>query len=141
LRLVGSNTVRYLFWLRWRSRPAPGSPKLGLARCVFLVTASGLLPTWLIVQANPDWRAVAWLLAGQTVVFSLWVIYWSGGRTWLRHFAFNICLILAAVPWPTFLESGVVHALARLSALVTVGGWNLLRIAAAQPPNGLGGLR
>ena len=58
----------YLFWLRWRSRPAPGGPKLGLASYVFWVTALGLLPTWLIVQANPDWRVVAWLLAGQTVI-------------------------------------------------------------------------
>jgi len=46
----------YLFWLRWRSRPAPGAPKVGLARCVFWVTALGLLPIWLIVQANPDWE-------------------------------------------------------------------------------------
>jgi len=125
----------YLFWLRWRSRPAPGTPKLGVARCIFLVTAFGLLPTWLIVQANPDWRAVSWLFAGQTVTLSLCVIYWSGGRAWLSHFAFSICLILAAVPWPTFLESGAVHALTRLSTLVTVGALNLLRIAAVQHGN------
>jgi hypothetical protein len=97
----------YLFWLRWRSRPALGAPKPVLARYIFWVRALGLSPTWLIVQANPDWRAVAWLLAGQTVILSLCVIYWCGGRTWLGHFAFSICLILAAVPsWPTFLENG-----------------------------------
>jgi exosortase len=125
----------YLFWLRWRSRPAPGAPKLGLARCVFLVTAFGLLPTWLIVQANPDWRVVAWLLAVQTVTLSLCVIYWSGGRPWLDHFAFSICLILAAVPWPTFIESRVVQTLTHLSTLVTVGALNLLRMAAVQHGN------
>jgi Transmembrane exosortase (Exosortase_EpsH) len=63
----------YLCWLRWRSRPAPGAPKLGLARYVFWVTALGLLPTWLIVKANPDWRVVARLLAGQRVILSLCV--------------------------------------------------------------------
>jgi exosortase len=125
----------YLFWLRWRSRPAPSAPKLGLARCIFLVTAFGLLPTWLVVQANPDWRTVSWLFAGQTVTLSLCLIYWSGGRAWLSHFAFSIGLILTAVPWPTFFESGVVHALTRLSTLATVGGLNLLRIAAVQNGN------
>jgi exosortase len=125
----------YLFWLRWRSRPSPDAPKLGLARCVFLVTAFGLLPTWLIVQANPDWRVVAWLLGGQAVALSLCVIYWSGGRAWLRHFAFSICLILAAVPWPTFLESAVVQALTHLSTWVTVTALNLMRIAAVQHGN------
>jgi hypothetical protein len=118
----------YLFWLRWRSRPGPGAPNVGLARYVFWVTALGLLPTWLIVQANPDWSVVAWLLAGQTVILSLCVIYWCGGRAWLRHFAFSICLILAAVPWPTFLENGAVRALTRLSTSVTVGALNLLGI-------------
>src|ERR1700761_7950278 len=29
----------YLFWFRWRSRPAPAAPQLGLARYVFWVTA------------------------------------------------------------------------------------------------------
>ena len=125
----------YLFWLRWRSRPAPGAPKVGLARCVFWVTALGLLPIWLIVQANPDWSVVAWLLAGQTVILSLCVIYWCGGRAWLSHFACSICLILAAVPWPTFLENGAVHALTRLSTLVTVGALNLLGITAVQHGN------
>ena len=125
----------YLFWLRWRSRPAPGAPKVGLARCVFWVTALGLLPIWLIVQANPDWSVVAWLLAGQTVILSLCVIYWCGGRAWLSHFAFSICLILAAVPWPTFLEDGAVHALTRLSTLVTVGALNLLGISAVEHGN------
>ncbi|MBV8101724.1 MAG: exosortase/archaeosortase family protein [Verrucomicrobia bacterium] len=125
----------YLFWLRWGSRPAPGAPNVGLARCAFWVTALGLLPIWLIVQANPDWSVVAWLLAGQTVILSLCMIYWCGGTVWLRHFGFSICLILAAVPWPTFLESGAVHALTRLSTLVTAGGLNLLGIPALQHGN------
>jgi exosortase len=125
----------YLFWLRWRSRPAPDAPQLGLVKCILWLTALGLLPTWLIVQANPDWRVVAWLLAGQTVILSLCVIYWSGGRAWLGHFAFSICLILAAVPWPTFIKSGVVHAVTQLSTSVTVGALHLLRIAAVQHGN------
>jgi exosortase len=128
----------YLFWLRWQSRPAPGRPKAVLPGVVFVLTALGLLPTWLIVQANPDWRVTAWLLAGETVGLSLVVIYWTGGRVWLRHYAFGVCLILTAVPWPTFLESAVVHSLTQLSTGVTVSGLNLLGIEAVQRGNVIG---
>jgi exosortase len=128
----------FLFWLRWQSRPAPGEPRVGLARVVFALTALGLLPTWLIVQANPDWRVMAWLLAGETVGLSLAVIYWVGGRVWLGHYAFSVCLILTAVPWPSFLGSAVVHALTQLSIGVTVGGLNLLGIEAVRHGNIIG---
>ena len=125
----------YLIWLRWRSRPAPGVPQLAAARWVFGVAALGLLPTWLIAQVNPDWRVIAWLLADETVVLSLCVVYWMGGRAWLGHFAFSVCLILTAVPWPTVFEKGVVHALTQLSTVVTVGALNLMRIDAVQHGN------
>jgi exosortase len=128
----------YLFWLRWRSAPALGNPKVGLARVGFAVAAFGLLPTWLIVQANPDWRLMAWLLAGETVGLSLAVIYWVGGTVWVCHFAFSVCLILTAVPWPSFLERAVVHALTQLSTGLTVGGLNLLGIEAVQRGNVIG---
>ncbi|MGA7125695.1 MAG: exosortase/archaeosortase family protein [Chthoniobacterales bacterium] len=128
----------FLFWLRWQSRPAPGEPRVGLARVVLAVTALGLLPTWLIVQANPDWRVMAWLLAGETVGLSLAVIYWMGGRVWLGHYALSVCLILTAVPWPSFLESAVVHALTQLSTGVTAGGLNLLGIEAVRHGNIIG---
>jgi exosortase len=125
----------YLFLLRWWSRPVPGVAKKGPVRWVFCVTALALLPTWLIAQANPDWRVSAWLLVCETIVLSLCVIYWIGGKVWLGHFGFSICLILAAVPWPTFLEHGLVRALTELSTLVTVGSLNLLRIHAVQHGN------
>jgi exosortase len=128
----------YLFWLRWRSRPAPGARKGGLARVGFAFTALGLLPTWLIVQANPDWRVMAWLLAGETVGLSLAIIYWLGGRVWLGHYAFSVCLILTAVPWPSFLERVVVHTLTQLSTAVTVSGLHLLGIEAVQHGNLIG---
>jgi exosortase len=125
----------YLFWLRWRSRPLPGVAKIGPARWVFCFIALGLLPTWLVAQANADWRVVAWLLTVQTVLLSLCVVYWSGGKVWLGHFAFSICLILAAVPWPSSLENAVVHWLTQLSTLVTVSALNLMRIGAWQHGN------
>jgi exosortase len=128
----------YLFWLRWRSRPTASAPKLGWVRWTVGLTAFGLLPTWLIAQVNPDWRVVAWLLAAETVVLSLCVIYLMGGRSWLRHFAFSICLILAAVPWPTFFEEGITRVLTQLSTVATVCALNLVRIDAVQHGNLIG---
>jgi exosortase len=127
----------YLFWLRWRGRPMNTVPKAGAVRLVFCLTALAILPTWLIGQANPDWRVVCWLLASETVLLSLCAIYLLGGKGWLVHFAASICLILAAVPWPSLLERGVVHGLTRLSTEVTVGALNLLRIPALQHGNAI----
>jgi exosortase len=128
----------YLLWLRWRSRPAVSVPRLGWTRWAFALIAFGLLPTWLIAQVNPDWRAVAWLLAGETVGLSLGVIYLMGGRVWVKHFGFSICLILAAVPWPTSLERGIVEALTQLATVATVGALNVMRIDAVQHGNLIG---
>jgi exosortase len=125
----------YLFWLRWLSRPAVSVPKLGWTRQALALIAFGLLPTWLIAQVNPDWRAVAWLLAGETVGLSLGVIYLMGGMAWVKHFGFSICLILAAVPWPTSLERGIVQALTQLATVATVGALNTMRIDAVQHGN------
>jgi exosortase len=122
----------YLFWLRWSSRPVPELPKTDAIKNVVWLIALGLLPTWLIVQANPDWRVSAWLLAGQTVVLSLGVIYWFGGKAWLQHFAFSVCLILTAVPWPSFLENGVVRTLTQVSTVFTVEALNGLGVHAVR---------
>jgi exosortase len=125
----------YLFFIRWRSRPAAQRPAAGWVRLIFGVAAFGLLPTWLIAQANADWRVVAWLLTAEVVGLSLCTIYWIGGRPWLRHFAFSICLIAAATPWPTFLESKIVHVLTQLSTVLTVGALNLWHIDAVRHGN------
>jgi exosortase len=125
----------YLFWLRWRSRPEGGVTRPKLARVVIGLTAGALFPTWLIAQGNPDWRIIAWLLTSETVLLCLGFIYLIGGRPWLAHFAWSICLILAAVPWPSFLESGAVQVLTRLSTTVTVGTLNLVGIDAVQQGN------
>jgi hypothetical protein len=61
------------------------------AEWVFWIAGFALLPTWLVEQPNPDWRVVSWLLGLEVVILSLCGIYFVGGRSWLRHFAFSIC--------------------------------------------------
>ena len=86
-------------------------------------------------QANPDWRLIAWGLAVETVALSLAVIYFAGGRSWVRHFGFCLCLILAAVPWPGELEEPLVQGLTQASTVVTVAALNLFHINAVQHGN------
>jgi exosortase len=125
----------YLFLIRWRNRPRTEIPDLRVTRWIFWIAGFGLLPTWVIAQSNPDWRLICWLLAVETVALSLCAIYFTGGTSWLRHFAFSICLILTAVPWPYAFEETVVHGSTQLSTALTVAALNLLRIHAVQHGN------
>jgi len=125
----------YLFVLDWKSRPDPEKPKSRLPRWIFCFAAFALLPTWLIAQANPDWRLIGWLLAFETVSISLCGIYVIGGSSWVKHFAFAICIILAAVPWPGILQSALIQGLTKLSTTLTVAVLNLLQIHAVQHGN------
>lgn len=125
----------YLFLIRWRSRPPAEIQSLRAAAGIFYAAGLALLPTWVIAQPNPDWRLVSWLLALETVVLSLCAIHFVGGTSWLKHFAFSICLILTAVPWPGALEEAAVKVLTRFSTSLTVTALNLLQIHAVQQGN------
>jgi exosortase len=125
----------YLFLIRWRSRPPAESQVSRLATWIFCVAGFALLPTWVIGQANSDWRLISWFLAGETVALSLCAIYFVGGTPWLRHFGFSICLILTAVPWLTFMEKASVRGLTEASTAITVALLNLFQIPASQHGN------
>ena len=108
----------YLFWLRWQDRP----PRSQIANSAALAMAIGalllLLPVRLFEIANPEWRLLAWVHAAAVVVLTLLLIYWAGGKAWLRHFAFPVAFIFVAVPWPTSLETPVIQGLMRIVARV-----------------------
>src|SRR5271165_4631986 len=125
----------YLFLIRWRSRPPAEVAHSGVARWVFLMAGFALLPIWLIEQANPDWQLISWLLAFEIVALSLFAIYFVGGRSWLRHFAFSICLILTAIPWLSTVEWIVVQGLTQAATGLTVAALNLFQIPAMQHGN------
>ena len=61
----------YLFLMRWRTRPSAEVAKAAKGRWVFWIAAFALPPTWLVEQANPDWRLLNWLLASEIVALSL----------------------------------------------------------------------
>jgi exosortase len=116
----------YLFWVRWQDRPAPevrgqksvvGSKTL-TASAIAIVSLFLLLPVRLFVVANPEWRLLAWIHALVVVTLTLLLLWWTGGKAWLRYFAFPVLFIFIAVPWPTALETPVIQGLMRVAARV-----------------------
>src|SRR5438874_1088160 len=116
----------YLFWLRWQDRPPPEipSPKSQIPNHRILAGVVGftalllLLPLRLFEIANPEWRLLAWGHALAVVTLTLLLLWWAGGKAWLRHFAFPVVFIFIAVPWPTALETPVIQGLMRIVAHV-----------------------
>ncbi len=116
----------YLFWLRWDDRPdiGPGrtsslaTPKRsegGSHPLQFVVAAALLLflilPIRLIEVANPDWRPFSWAHALVVVSLTMILIGWTGGKPWLRHFAFPVLFFLVSVPWPSDIEQPIIQGL------------------------------
>jgi exosortase len=125
----------YLFLIRWRTRPPPELAHSAVARWIFWTAGFALLPTWLVEQSNPDWRLINWLLALEIVAISLCAIYFVGGKSSLRHFAFSICFILVSVPWLAAAEEFIIHGLTQAATVVTVAALNLVQISAVQHGN------
>jgi exosortase len=125
----------YLFLICWRTRPPVELAKGTVGRWVFWMAGFALPPTWLVEQANPDWRLLSWLLASEIVALSLCTIYFTGGRSWLRHFAFSICFILVSVPWLAAVEDFVIQGLTQAVTAITVAFLNLFHISAVQHGN------
>lgn len=119
----------YLFSERWKNRPDPAPFRLQSALLVFaILLAFMLLPLRVIQEANPDWRLISWAMAGFSLLLCFCTILHAGGLPWLRHFAFPLCFILIAVPWPTPLEQNIVQKLMNAVTEVTVEalGWSAI---------------
>jgi exosortase len=126
----------YLFWKRWRSRPAPSSPSLrAFAICAIALGAALFLPVRFVSEANPDWRLLSWTMALLAAGISLCSIYLAGGRPWLRHFAFPVLFFLVAVPWPVRFEQTVIQDLMRVVTAINVTMLQLAGVPALQHGN------
>ena len=116
-----------LFYFRWQTRPAPDATprKRGFAVGTAWFCLALLFPLRIIEEANPDWRLLSWVLAFDVIAISLLSLVAVGGLSWLKHFAFPVCLPLAAVPWPVRFESVVVQNMMRgvAYAAVEIAGW------------------
>ena len=126
----------YIFWRRSETAPPPSPPDHRiLAGLLIILAAAFLIPVRLIQEANPDWRLLSWAMAVSVGVITACGIYLSGGRRWVRHFAFPILFFFVAVPWPTNLEQFVIQGLMRVDALINVEVLNAIGIPAVQLGN------
>jgi len=126
----------YIFWQRSENAPSPSPPDRRILGGLLIILASAfLIPVRLIQEANPDWRLLSWAMALSVGFISACGIYLSGGRRWVRHFAFPILFFFVAVPWPTNLEQFVIQGLMRIDALINVEILNAIGVPAVQLGN------
>jgi exosortase len=130
----------YLFWMRWEDRP-PAAPtreirhsKFEIRNLIALAIAVPalllLFPLRLIEVANPDWRLLSWAHTIAAVTLTLVLVWWMGGKPWLRHFAFPILFVLVAVPWITGIEQPIIQGLMPLVASIATETLSLFGIPA-----------
>ena len=123
----------YLLWQRWPNRPEPGTARRLPTLTILAICALLLLPTRLIVEANPIWRAGSWAMALLFVILTLGLVYLAGGKSWLRHFGFPVVFFLIAVPWPSLWEGAVVQTLMRVNTGIVVEVLTALGVPAPCP--------
>jgi exosortase len=131
-----------LFWLRWEDRPEPAQPeasnlksqipnqRIAISVAVFALALLLLFPIRLFEIGNPDWRPLSWAHAAVVATLTLLYIWYRGGATWLRHFAFPIGFFFVAVPWVTPIEAPVIQGLMRVIAALASETANLFGIPA-----------
>ena len=102
---------------------------------VFFLCAFLILPIRLFLEANPGWRTLDWLLACCVSAITLVTVYRSLGRDAVAQFAFPICLVLVAVPWPPSIETPVIQGLTQFNARMVIEVMGILGIPAIQHGN------
>jgi exosortase len=116
-----------LFRERWKRRPAR-SPVRPAGGTYFMLGIFGLslLPAALFLEIIPNWRSAGWLLAGAAIGITFIILYFLGGRSWSRFFAFPVIFLLVAVPWPPRFEHPLKDNMSRLNATVSAASANVL---------------
>jgi exosortase len=106
----------------------PDRPSLNPARLFRQWAGGGILLAGCLIlalviplaEANPDWRPIGLLASLAAVAITLATFDLTGGKAWLRHFAFPVCFFLIAVPWPRNFEQLVMGGLMSWNAAATL---------------------
>ncbi len=119
---------------RWKTRPPP-SAKSPAGPWLAAIAALAFLPTWLLLQPNPDWRTLSWMLTAEVVSITAAAFMYAGGPAWAKHFAIPICLIFTAVPWPRPWEIPLIERLTHSVTRVSIELLNLAGVRSVQQGN------
>ena len=131
--------VILLWQQRWQNRPTIGLSESSFRYwpIILVLLTAALLPTQLLLLANPDWRAPYWAWEILALGITLTCLAHHGGVPWMLHFAPALSLMLFAVPWPTTLEQQVNTSLLGGVVIATSEALNLLGLTVARSGNTL----
>jgi exosortase len=117
----------------------PGPSQAGARFCIETwstpLMAAGWFVTLLVAEANPEWRLVAWAMAGEVIALTLWLAGCVAPGLPLRWLVFPLCFFLVAVPWPTLVEEPVVQGLSQANAAIAAGLLDLVGLPAMEHGN------
>ena len=128
-----------LYWLLTRKPThsvAKGHLKQGKGRTTalyaFLILLTCLwIPSLILNRSHPEWRFTLWFLSAE--VISIWLVaaFVLGGKSEFRRFLFPMMFLWIAVPWPSQLETPIIQALTRWSAVIVAEALNWMGSPAA----------
>lgn len=102
-------------WLTFRRWQQTNGPVSLPRRCWVLAIVALLIPWILMLRilgyADPSWRLPVSLLGFTAAVLSHWLLVASRGWRVSASFGWITLLWLSAIPWPSVVESGIVHHL------------------------------
>jgi exosortase len=124
-----------LFWRRWPDRPTAMPGKPGFLPVVVALLLFLELPFAMIFEANPEWRLLYWANGLQVLGLTFCLLYFWGGKPWIRHFSPALLFLLVAVPWPMELEQRTIQGLMQFVAGLTIDVADFLDIPAVQHGN------
>lgn len=124
----------YLISVRWRDRP-PAEPAAEPPTLPWIVLGAAFLLSWIIREANPDWRLIGVALGGMAVAAGLLWLGDAGGRAWQRHFAGAVAFFAVGIPWPTVVERAIADVLMPANAFVALEALHWLGVPAIRSGN------
>ncbi|MBP7951663.1 MAG: exosortase/archaeosortase family protein [Verrucomicrobiales bacterium] len=126
----------YLIYNRWQDRPESAPAAASRWRTAGWIAVSLLLAlTWLIREANPDWRLAGISLTFCSIAAALLWLTDRGGSGWRRHFAGAVGFFAISIPWPSSLEKAVTTLLMPANAAIALEVLHWLGIPAVRQGN------
>jgi exosortase len=122
----------FMLYRRCKTLPPACRPMAGPAPFVAGLCACLMVPTRVILEANPDWRIALWWSAGLTIAFTFAVLFDIGGFNFVEHFTFPVLFVLTAVPWLFRFEFPLTITFMKIAAFISTELLNLFGVIVVQ---------